>query len=189
MKKLLTTASAFALAVGLFASASASAAPVFPPPSAIPLDGFQVQAGGILISWLSFVETPFGESNLNINGPIIPAGFVAGIVEMTEGGGGPSDFFAIAPDVANPGQLAVGMISDGAAQSDIDIFSALFGGLPILGSIEETNQWQDVSAFYNQDPGFAYVVSDAEPVSWGILGIGLLGLGVARRRRTQKNLA
>ena len=89
------------------------------------------------------------------------------------------------PDIIEPaGQLTIGMISDGAAQADIDTFNSLFGSLPILGSIQETGGWQDVSAFYGQGAGFAYVQSDIpEPVSLSILGMGVLGLGVARRPR------
>ena len=72
MKKLLTTASAIALAVGLFASASASAAPLLPAPPFSVDDGYQVQSGGVVSVWFAFSETPAGEFTVDINGPINP---------------------------------------------------------------------------------------------------------------------
>ena len=153
MKKLLLSATA-AVAVALAASTPASAAILdgF-------LDGYSVVSGGTHAIFLSSTEAVGGEASFTVAGPLVPAGFTPGVIELIDPpseGGGPSDFFGLKVDPNAPGELLIGMISDGASQADINTFNTDFSGAngTVLGILTETGLSQDVTAFFSADPSF-----------------------------------
>jgi len=151
------------------------------------------------------VFTRFGLVNAD---PRTPTGFTAGIVFLTSPSdpapgeiglslitGAPahaSDAIALT-SVAGPlgvSRIAVSFISDGAGAVRQTAFNTSAAGLPVLGSLPENGQWQDITSFYVAGgTGLFYVQSEAEPVSvpepasLALLGSALIGFAAIRRRK------
>ena len=183
MKKLLLSATA-AVAVALAASTPASAALLdgF-------ADGYSVVSGGTHAIFISSSELAGGEASFTLAGPLVPMGFTSGIIVLIDPpseGGSVSDLFGLKVDPNAPTELFIGMVSDGASAADIATFFAAFSGDNgnTLASLTETGRSQDVTRFFSADPTFnVQVVSDVpEPVTIAVLGVGLLGLSLVRRR-------
>ena len=189
MKKLLLSATA-AVAVALAASTPASAA--FLDGLA---DGYSVESGVSGIISLSSDELAGEEASFSPASVLVPTGFTSGIIILLDPaseGGLESDRFGIRIAPTDPTVLFIGMISDGASAADIATFNTAFSGVNgnILATLTETGLSQDVTHFFSADPAFiVQVVSDVpavsvvpEPVTIAVLGVGLLGLGLVRRR-------
>ena len=187
MKKLLLSATA---AIALAAAMPASAA--FRPDTTTFLNGFadgylvqtDLPAGLTVAIFGSSSELAPGEASFTLSGPHVPPVLFEGFIRLLESDGSLSDRFGIKQDPGAPGQLFIGFVSDGASAGDNADFTAAFGGLPDLGFVVETGFSQDVTAFFSTSPLFnVQVISDIpEPATIALLGVGLLGLGLIRRR-------
>lgn len=147
----------------------------------VPVDGYQLSSGGTQLSWLQFDESH--EFNASLQAFPTPTGFTDGTVFLTEAGGGFSDAFTLTRDPATD-QVNAYFMSDGATASEIAQFITATRTI----SLPETGNWQDVSDFFGQSPGFAQIISEVdaipEPATWAmmILGFGLVGASLRRRR-------
>src|SRR3954447_24879036 len=132
------------------------------------------------------IEDPASEVFIRLFGlplatsPITPAGFTPGIVQLLEGDGSVSDQLALRR-VPIIGRYSVYFISDGASsvfQAGFDLFAL---GLNVLGALQETGGWQDLSGCFNVAAGHIFVQSDTEvpePASLAIIGSALIGFAV-----------
>ena len=149
--------------------------------AATPVDGYQLVSGPTQVSWEQFDETH--EFNTSLQAFPVPNGFQDGTVFLTEAGGGFSDAFTLVNDPAS-NQVNAYFISDGASADEMSRFITATRTI----TIPETGNWQDVSDFFGQQPGFAQIISDIdavpEPATWAlmILGFGAIGATLRRHR-------
>ena len=144
-------------------------------------------------------EGSLGLGLLNSN-PRTPAGFTAGIVYLTFPGENSLSFLTGNPtDVSDAialrsitffgvNRIAYAFISDGATIAQQLAFDLAAAGLPVLGSLRENGQWQDITSFFvPAASGLFYVQSEVEavpePASLALLGSALIGFAATRRRR------
>src|SRR5215213_8548805 len=104
-------------------------------------------------------EFSFALGLLNTS-PRTPAGFTPGIVYLTFPGengfssltGNPADVSdAIAMrsiTIGDVSRIAYAFISDDATVLQQVAFNILAAGLPVLGSLQENGQWQDITSYF-----------------------------------------
>jgi len=150
---------------------------------------------GCLLNQCEFFRG-FGIAN---TAPRTPAGFKPGIVFLTFPGendlsgltgapAGTSDALALTSvTLLGVSRVSAFFISDGAGPILQGLFNNFATSLPVLGSLRENGQWQDLTNFFVPGSnGLIFVQSDVdvpEPASLALLGSALIGFAVVRRRK------
>lgn len=123
--------------------------------AALPVDGVKVLVPNETeVDFFQFDDST-GSPETFVGSTALPIGFIEGTVFLTEPDTGEfSDALTIL--LNSTGGINIFFFSDPLEPLPANIS-------PHQMSIPETGQWQDVSAFFGQAPGFAQVISDVDP--------------------------
>jgi hypothetical protein len=158
-------------------------------------DGYCAGPGNVAVSWLQGPDNH--EFNENLAAFDAPTGFTPGYIELLDPGtGAVSDVLLLGLSSSDPGHVDVAMMSSGDTSIEVVDFNKLAasdGSPPLLATLTETGNWQNVSSYFGMGADTVYVTSFPlpipEPAAWAMMLAGFGMAGACLRHRVRATTA